>query len=70
MVAVQHQLLGASRFIGLTDLGELPRTAVPKSIERLANGVAPAVRRRLGSTSDSRHIATRNSNSYHRTSKQ
>ncbi|MDV6271554.1 LLM class flavin-dependent oxidoreductase [Rhodococcus globerulus] len=43
-IAAQHQLIGACRFIGLIDLGGLPRIDVVESIERFADGVAPAVR--------------------------
>jgi alkanesulfonate monooxygenase SsuD/methylene tetrahydromethanopterin reductase-like flavin-dependent oxidoreductase (luciferase family) len=43
-LAVQRELLGADRFIGLTDLGGLPRADVLESIERLAGEVAPVLR--------------------------
>jgi alkanesulfonate monooxygenase SsuD/methylene tetrahydromethanopterin reductase-like flavin-dependent oxidoreductase (luciferase family) len=42
--AMQRELFGADRFIGLTDLGGLPRADVLGSIERLAVGVAPALK--------------------------
>jgi alkanesulfonate monooxygenase SsuD/methylene tetrahydromethanopterin reductase-like flavin-dependent oxidoreductase (luciferase family) len=43
-LATQRELFGANRFIGLTDLGGLPRTSVLESIERLASDVAPVLR--------------------------
>jgi alkanesulfonate monooxygenase SsuD/methylene tetrahydromethanopterin reductase-like flavin-dependent oxidoreductase (luciferase family) len=43
-LATQRELFGATRFIGLTDLGGLPRASVLDSIERLASNVAPALR--------------------------
>lgn len=43
-VAAHHQVLGVSRFIGLIDLGGLPRTDILESIDTFATGVAPAVR--------------------------
>lgn len=45
---LQGELFGASRFIGLADLGGLPRTSVLHSIEKFAYDVAPAVRRESG----------------------
>ncbi len=42
--SVQRELFGADRFIGLTDLGGLPRTDVLESIERLASDVSPAIK--------------------------
>ncbi|MFE4819484.1 hypothetical protein ACFRFU_24260 [Streptomyces sp. NPDC056704] len=44
-LALQRELFGASRFIGLADLSGLPRTSVLHSIEKFASDVAPAVRR-------------------------
>jgi alkanesulfonate monooxygenase SsuD/methylene tetrahydromethanopterin reductase-like flavin-dependent oxidoreductase (luciferase family) len=43
-LAAQRELFGADRFIGLTDLGGLPKASVLESIDRLGSDVAPVLR--------------------------
>jgi hypothetical protein len=43
-LAIQRELFGANRFIGLTDLGGLPHARVRESLDRLAADVAPVLR--------------------------
>lgn len=46
-IIYQHKLFGHSRFMGQIDLGGMPLSKVEKTIDLLANRVAPLVRREI-----------------------
>ena len=46
-ILYQHKLFGHTRFMGQFDIGNQPLSKVEKSIDLLANKVAPIVRKEL-----------------------